>query len=182
MKNITNSVEHLLLFAELDANDAGQLIIAVALYLRDGTLPTFKNAALKALFSLFRSSIDAQNESSITRSITNRENALCKKSAAKKKGSKKTSEADSYVVPNNDSKQIANDSNESLAPIALEQIEAVYPRLGTYRDESLSIWSKMDETDKLKAIAYVKNYSEQHPATEDLLYLNQYLKAGLWNK
>ena len=79
----------------LDDKEAGQMAKAIAQYANEGTVPTFSNGALKAIFSLFRSTIELQRESSAKRSEINTANAMSKKSAAKKKVAKKLHTADS---------------------------------------------------------------------------------------
>ena len=139
MKNLIIPIDHLVMLAELDDKDAGQMAKAIAQYANKGIAPSFSNSALKAIFTLFRSNIDAQRESSAKRSEINTTNAMSKKSAAKKKVAKKVAATDS------ESQQIADDVTETSDVIdeslSLESIEAVYPKLGTYRDESLSIWA-----------------------------------------
>ena len=111
---------------------------AIAQYANKGIAPSFSNSALKAIFTLFRSNIDTQRESSAKRSEINTTNAMSKKSATKRKVVKKVAATDS------ESQQIADDVTEVSDVIdeslPLESIEVVYPKLGTYRDESLSIW------------------------------------------
>jgi hypothetical protein len=180
MKNITIPIDHLVMLAELDDKEAGQMAKAIAQYANKDIAPSFGNSALKAIFSLFRSIIDAQRESSAKRSEINATNAKSKKSAAKKKVVKKVTSTDS------ESQQIAGDSTvtsdvvEELPP--LDTIEAVYPKLGTYRDESLSIWDSFSEEKRRKAIDFVQTYISQTPNANDQMYLNRYLKAELWEK
>ena len=180
MKNITIPIDHLVMLAELDDKEAGQMAKAIAQYANKDIAPSFSNSALKAIFSLFRSIIDVQRESSAKRSEINTTNAMSKKSAAKKKVVKKVTSNDS------ESQQIADDvavtSNvvEELPP--LDAIEAVYPKLGTYRDESLSIWDSFSEEKRCKAIDFVQTYISQTPNANDQMYLNRYLKAELWEK
>ena len=66
--------------------------------------------------------------------------------------------------------------------LPLDAIEAVYPKLGTYRNESLSIWESFSEEKKRKAIGYVQTYISQTPNAIDQMYLNRYLGAELWEK
>ena len=89
MKNLIIPIDHLVMLAELDDKDAGQMAKAIAQYANNGIAPSFSNSALKAIFTLFRSNIDAQRESSAKRSEINTTNAMGKKSAAKKKSAKK---------------------------------------------------------------------------------------------
>ena len=89
MKNLNIPIDHLVMLVELDDKDAGLMAKAIAQYANKGIVPSFSNSALKAIFSLFRSIIDAQRESSAKRSEINMTNAMGKKSAAKKKAAKK---------------------------------------------------------------------------------------------
>ena len=95
MRNLVIPIGHLVMLAELDDKEAGQMAKAIASYANEGTVPTFSNGALKAIFSLFRSIIEAQRESSAKRSEINTTNAMSKKAAAKKKVAKKLHTADS---------------------------------------------------------------------------------------
>ena len=180
MKNLTIPMDHLVMLAELDDKDAGQMAKAIAQYANNGIAPSFSNNALKAIFTLFRSNIDAQRESSVKRSEINTTNAMSKKSAAKKKVAKKVAATDS------ESQQIADDVTETSDVIneslPLEAIEAVYPKLGTYRDESLSFWESFSEEKKRKAIGFVQAYISQTPNAIDQMYLNRYLKTEPWEK
>ena len=107
MKNLTIPIDHLVMLAELDDKEAGQMAKAIAQYANKGIAPSFSNSALKAIFTLFRSNIEAQRESSAKRSEINTTNAMSKKSAAKKKTVKKT-------IPNDsESQQIADDATEA---------------------------------------------------------------------
>lgn len=180
MKNLTIPIDHLVMLAELDDKEAGQMAKAIAQYANEGAAPTFSNGALKAIFSLFRSNIEAQRESSAKRSEINTTNAMSKKSSAKKKVAKKLPAVDS------ESQQIANEdastSEVTHELLPLDAIEAVYPKLGTYREESLSIWETFSEEKKHKAIDFVQTYIDQTPNSIDQMYLNRYLKAELWEK
>ena len=180
MKNLNIPIDHLVMLAELDDKEAGQIAKAIAQYANKGIAPSFSNSALKAIFTLFRSNIDAQRESSTKRSEINTTNAMSKKSVAKKKVVKKVAATDS------DSQQIADDVTETSDVIdeslSLESIEAVYPKLGTYRDESLSIWESFSEEKKRKAIGFVQTYISQTPNAIDQMYLNRYLKTEPWEK
>ena len=53
MKNLTIPVDHLVMLAELDDKEAGQMAKAIAQYANEGTAPTFSNGALKAIFPSF---------------------------------------------------------------------------------------------------------------------------------
>ena len=180
MKNIVIPIDHLVMLAELDNKEAGQIAKAIALYANDGITPTFNNGALKAIFSLFRSNIEAQRESSAKRSEINTTNAMSKKSATKKRITKKLTSTDS------ESQQIAEEVTTTLdvaeESLSLDAIEAIYPKVGTYRDESLSIWETFNEEKKRKAIDFVKTYVAQVPNSIDQMYLNRYLKSEPWEK
>lgn len=180
MKNLIIPIDHLVMLAELDDKDAGLMAKAIAQYANKGIAPSFSNSALKAIFTLFRSIIDAQRESSAKRSEINATNAMSKKSAAKRKVVKKVSSADS------ESLQIADDVAETSdvveESLPLDAIEAVYPKLGTYRNESLSIWESFNEEKKRKAIGFVQTYISQTPNAIDQMYLNRYLGAEPWEK
>ena len=178
MKNLTIPVDHLVMLAELDDKEAGQMAKAIAQYANEGTAPTFSNGALKAIFSLFRSNIETQRESSAKRSEINTTNAMSKKAAAKKKVAKKlyTADSESQQIVNEDAS--ASELTNELLP--LDAIEAVYPKLGTYREESLSIWETFSEEKKRKAIGFVQAYISQTPNAVDQMYLNRYLKAEPW--
>ena len=180
MKNLNIPIDHLVMLAELDDKDAGLMAKAIAQYANKGIAPSFSNSALKAIFTLFRSFIDAQRESSAKRSEINTTNAMSKKSAAKKKVAKKVTATDS------ESQQIADDVAETSEAVEeslpLDAIEAVYPKLGTYRNESLSIWDSFSEEKKRKAIDFVQTYINQTPNAIDQMYLNRYLGAEPWEK
>ena len=180
MKNIFIPIDHLVMLAELDDKEAGLIAKAIAQYANNGIVPSFSNSALKAIFTLFRSNIEAQRESSAKRSEINTTNAMSKKSATKKKVVKKVTQTDS------ESQQIADDITVTLDAIdellPLDAIEAVYPKLGTYREESLSIWESFSEEKKRKAIDFVQTYISQTPNAIDQMYLNRFLKAEPWEK
>lgn len=180
MKNLTIPIDHLVMLAELDDKEAGQMAKAIAQYANEGTVPAFSNGALKAIFSLFRSNIEAQRESSAKRSEINTTNAMSKKSSARKKVAKRlpATDSESQQIVNED----ANTSEVSDELLPLDAIEAVYPKLGTYREESLSIWETFSEEKKQKAIGFVQTYISQTPNAIDQMYLNRYLKAELWEK
>ena len=95
MKNLIIPIDHLVMLAEFDDKEAGQMAKAIAQYANKETAPSFSNGALKAIFTLFRSNIDAQRESSAKRREINTTNAMGKKSAAKKKAAKKAIATDS---------------------------------------------------------------------------------------
>ncbi len=148
MKNISIPVDYLMMLAELDDKEAGLMAKAIAQYASEGTAPIFGNGALKAIFSLFRSNIDVQRESSAKRSEINTCNAMSKKSVAKKKVVKKTAPLESELQP------IASEGTPSemacSEPLPLSAIETVYPKVGTYRDESLAVWETFSEEKKSK--------------------------------
>ena len=197
MKKISLPTDLLVALAQLEDKDLALVLRAIISYANEGIVPTFTNAALKAFFSLFRSTIDDQRSFSEKQCVTNRENANRKKSPAKKKDSKSSSSSakslsevmtsvdsvESDVVPDvisseSDSQPVVPTRNESLT---LEAIEAVYPRLGSFRSESLNVWSQFSDEVRKRAIDFIPSYLQQHPSASDLLYLNQYLKVQPWN-
>ena len=197
MKKISLPTDLLVALAQLEDKDLALVLRAIISYANEGIVPTFTNAALKAFFSLFRSTIDDQRSFSEKQCVTNRENANRKKSPAKKKDSKSSSSSakslsevmtsvdsvESDVVADvisseSDSQPVVPTRNESLT---LEAIEAVYPRLGSFRSESLNVWSQFSDEVRKRAIDFIPSYLQQHPSASDLLYLNQYLKAQPWN-
>ena len=197
MKKISLPTDLLVALAQLEDKDLALVLRAIISYANEGIVPTFTNAALKAFFSLFRSTIDDQRSFSEKQCVTNRENANRKKSPAKKKDSKSSSSSakslsevmtsvdsvESDVVADvssseSDSQPVVPTRNESLT---LEAIEAVYPRLGSFRSESLNVWSQFSDETRKRAIDFVPSYLQQHPSASDQLYLNQYLKAQPWN-
>ena len=192
MKKISLPTDLLVALAQLEDKDLALMLRAIISYANEGTVPTFSNAALKAFFSLFRSTIDDQRSSSEKQSVINRENANRKKSPAKKKDSKSSSSSAkslSEVATSNDSVEsevvadVLSSENESqpVVPtrsesLTLEAIEAVYPR-----NESLSLWAQFSDDVRKRAIDFIPSYLQQHPSASDQLYLNQYLKAQPWN-
>ena len=197
MKKISLPTDLLVALAQLEDKDLALVLRAIISYANEGIVPTFTNAALKAFFSLFRSTIDDQRSFSEKQCVTNRENANHKKSPAKKKDSKSSSSsakslsevmtsADSVesdvvadVMPSeSESQPVVTTRNDWLT---LEVIEAVYPRLGSFRSESLNVWSQFSDETRKRAIDFVPSYLQQHPSASDQLYLNQYLKAQPWN-
>ena len=180
MKNIFIPIDHLVMLAELDDKEAGLIAKAIAQYANNGTVPPFSNSALKAIFTLFRSNIETQRESSAKRSEINTTNAMSKKSAAKKKVVKKVTQTDRESQQIADDVTVTSDAIDELLP--LDAIEAVYPKLGTYREESLSIWESFSEEKKRKAIDFVQAYISQTPNAIDQMYLNRFLKAEPWEK
>ena len=127
MKNLIIPIDHLVMLAELDDKEAGQMAKAIVQYANKETAPSFSNGALTAIFTLFRSNIDAQRESSAKRREINTTNAMGKKSAAKKKAAKKA------IATDIESQQIADDATEASEAVEeslpLDAIEAVYPKL-----------------------------------------------------
>lgn len=197
MKKISLPTDLLVALAQLEDKDLALVLRAIISYANEGIVPTFTNAALKAFFSLFRSTTDDQRSFSEKQCVTNRENANRKKSPAKKKDSKSSSSSakslsevmtsvdsvESDVVADvisseSDSQPVVPTRNESLT---LEAIEAVYPRLGSFRSESLNVWSQFSDEVRKRAIDFIPSYLQQHPSASDLLYLNQYLKVQPWN-
>lgn len=197
MKKVSLPTDLLVALAQLEDKDLALVLRAIISYANEGIVPTFTNAALKAFFSLFRSTIDDQRSFSEKQCVTNRENANRKKSPAKKKDSKSSSSSaksfsevatsvdsvESEVVADgataeSESQPVVTTRNESLT---LEVIETVYPRLGSFRSESLNVWSQYSDETRKRAIDFVPSYLQQHPSTSDQLYLNQYLKAQPWN-
>lgn len=197
MKKVSLPTDLLVALAQLEDKDLALVLRAIISYANEGIVPTLGNAALKAFFSLLRSTIDDQRSFSEKQSVTNRENANRKKSPAKKKDSKSSSSsakslsevmtsADSVesdvvadVMPSeSESQPVVTTRNESLT---LEAIEAVYPRLGSFRSESLNVWSQFSDEVRKRAIDFIPSYLQQHPSASDQLYLNQYLKAQPWN-
>ena len=190
MKKVSLPTDLLVALAQLEDKDLALVLRAIISYANEGIVPTFTNAALKAFFSLFRSTIDDRRSFSEKQCVTNRENANRKKSPAKKKDSKSSSSSaksfsevatsvdsvESEVVADgataeSESQPVVTTRNESLT---LEVIETVYPRLGSFRSESLNVWSQYSDETRKRAIDFV-------PSTSDQLYLNQYLKAQPWN-
>ena len=179
MKNLSIPIDHLVMLAELDDKEAGQMAKAIAQYANEGIVPSFSNGALKAIFSLFRSNIEMQRESSAKRSEINSCNATSKRTS-KKKATKKPASAI------RESQQITDEESSSMTEpgetLSLDSIESVYPKVGTYRDESLSVWDTFSEEKKRKAIDFVPSYVSQVPNGTDQMYLNRYLKAEPWEK
>lgn len=197
MKKVSLPTDLLVALAQLEDKDLALVLRAIISYANEGIVPTFTNAALKAFFSLFRSTIDDQRSFSEKQCVTNRENANRKKSPAKKKDSKSSSSSaksvsevetsvdsvESEVVADgatteSESQPVVTTRNESLT---LEAIETVYPRLGSFRSESLSLWAQFSDETRKRAIDFIPSYLQQHPSASDQLYLNQYLKAQPWN-
>lgn len=171
MKKITFSIDLLVALAQLEDKDLAQVQRAIISYASEGTAPTFTNVALKAFFSLFRSSIDEQRTSADKQSKTNSENAKARKSPPKKKEPKP-------AAVSSEPQPVATTPSE---PLTLEAIEAVYPKLGSFRDESLMLWGNMSDDVRKRAVAFAADYVKLHPSSADQLYLNQYLKAAPWN-
>ena len=205
MKTVTFQTDLLVALAQLDDKDTGQITKGIAAYVSEGKEPTFSNTALKAFFTIFRNQIDVQRKAHEERSVINKRNAAScstkRKVVAKRKEVKQmatnaesvfTSEeivaiegkAEHDADGATDLQQVAavNDVAPILTnvPIPLEQIEAVYPKLGSYREESLQTWKMLSEEQKRDAIRYVTSYVEMHPHPTDQLYLNRYLKERVW--
>lgn len=197
MKKVSLPTDLLVALAQLEDKDLALVLRAIISYANEGIVPTLSNAALKAFFSLFRSTIDDQRSFSEKQCVTNRENANRKKSPAKKKDSKSSSSSaksvsevetsvdsvESEVVADgatteSESQPVVTTRNESLT---LEAIETVYPRLGSFRSESLSLWAQFSDETRKRAIDFIPSYLQQHTSASDQLYLNQYLKAQPWN-
>lgn len=197
MKKVSLPTDLLVALAQLEDKDLALVLRAIISYANEGIVPTLSNAALKAFFSLFRSTIDDQRSSSEKQSVINRENANRKKSPVKKKDSKSSSSSakslgevttsvdslESEVVADgatteSESQPVVTTRNESLT---LEVIETVYPRLGSFRSESLSLWAQFSDDVRKRAIDFIPSYLQQHPSASDQLYLNQYLKVQPWN-
>ena len=86
MKNLSIPIDHLVMLAELDDKDAGLMAKAIAQYANKGIAPSFSNSALKAIFTLFRSNIEAQRESSAKRSEINTTQCHGKEVGCKEEG------------------------------------------------------------------------------------------------
>ena len=197
MKKVSLPTDLLVALAQLEDKDLALVLRAIISYANEGIVPTLSNAALKAFFSLFRSTIDDQRSFSEKQCVTNRENANRKKSPAKKKDSKSSSSSAKSlgeVATSNDSVEsdvvadVTSSESESQpvvttrnVSLTLEAIEAVYPRLGSFRSESLNVWSQFSDEVRKRAIDFIPSYLQQHPSASDQLYLNQYLKAQPWN-
>ena len=197
MKKVSLPTDLLVALAQLEDKDLALVLRAIISYANEGIVPTLSNAALKAFFSLFRSTIDDQRSFSEKQCVTNRENANRKKSPAKKKDSKSSSSSaksvsevetsvdsvESEVVADgatteSESQPVVTTRNESLT---LEAIETVYPRLGSFRSESLSLWAQFSDETRKRAIDFIPSYLQQHTSASDQFYLNQYLKVQPWN-
>lgn len=188
MKKISLPTDLLVALAQLEDKDLALLLRAIINYANEGIAPSFSNAALKAFFSLFRSVIDEQRSSSEKQCVINRDNAKGKKCNMKKKDSKDNKCVSSSFQSSNDSTDTASES-ESLPfastmseSLSLDAIEAVYPKLGSFRDESLAIWNQLSADSRQRAIDFIPSYLTFHPSTADQYYLNQYLKAEPWEK
>lgn len=198
MKKISLPTDLLVALAQLEDKDLALVLRAIISYANEEIVPTFSNAALNAFFSLFRSTIDDQRSSSEKQSVINRENANRKKSPAKKKNSKSSSssaKSNNEVTTTNDSAEsevVADVSSSEIESqpvvptrndsLTLEAIEAVYPRLGSFRSESLSLWAQFSDETRKRAIDFIPSYLQQHTSASDQFYLNQYLKVQPWNK
>ena len=146
MKKISLPTDLLVALAQLEDKDLALMLRAIISYANEGTVPTFSNAALKAFFSLFRSTIDDQRSSSEKQSVINRENANRKKSPAKKKDSKSSSSSAkslSEVATSNDSVE-----SEVVADVLSSENES-QPVVPT-RSESLKL-SKLSIHDLVRS-------------------------------
>ena len=116
---------------------------------------------MKAFFTLFREQIDAQRNAYEQRRVVNTQNA-------QRKVSKKR------VVPKKTESVVEEKKEEvvSNAPIPLQRLVDVYPKIGTYTGEFQNAWDSMAESDK----------QSQFPEPSAQFYLNQYLKAKPWDK
>ena len=69
-----------------------------------------------------------------------------------------SADSESQQIVNED----ANTSEVTEESLPLDAIEAIYPKLGTYRNESLSIWETFSEEKKRKPSASFKLTSVKH--------------------
>ena len=155
MKAITIPTSLYVALAQLEDKDAGQIAKAIARYVEEEKEPAFSNSLLKAFFTLFREQIDAQRK-------------VSKKRVVPKKTESVVEEKKEEVVSN--------------APIPLQRLVDVYPKIGTYTGEFQNAWDSMAESDKQRAIDFVPVYLIQFPEPSAQFYLNQYLKAKPWDK
>ncbi len=155
MKAITIPTSLYVALAQLEDKDAGQIAKAIARYVEEEKEPAFSNSLLKAFFTLFREQIDAQRK-------------VSKKRVVPKKTESVVEEKKEEVVSN--------------APIPLQRLVDVYPKIGTYTGEFQNAWDSMAESDKQRAIDFVPVYLSQFPEPSAQFYLNQYLKAKPWDK
>lgn len=155
MKAITIPTSLYVALAQLEDKDAGQIAKAIARYVEEEKEPAFSNSLLKAFFTLFREQIDAQRK-------------VSKKRVVPKKTESVVEEKKEKVVSN--------------APIPLQRLVDVYPKIGTYTGEFQNAWDSMAESDKQRAIDFVPVYLSQFPEPSAQFYLNQYLKAKPWDK
>lgn len=88
------------------------------------------------------------------------------------------------VVPKKTESVVEEKKEEvaSNAPIPLQRLVDVYPKIGTYTGEFQNAWDSMAESDKQRAIDFVPVYLSQFPEPSAQFYLNQYLKAKPWDK
>lgn len=155
MKAITIPTSLYVALAQLEDKDAGQIAKAIARYVEEEKEPAFSNSLLKAFFTLFREQIDAQRK-------------VSKKRVVPKKTESVVEEKKEEVVSN--------------APIPLQRLVDIYPKIGTYTGEFQNAWDSMAESDKQRAIDFVPVYLSQFPEPSAQFYLNQYLKAKPWDK
>lgn len=171
MKAITIPTSLYVALAQLEDKDAGQIAKAIARYVEEEKEPAFSNSLLKAFFTLFREQIDAQRNAYEQRRVVNTQNAqrkVSKKRVVLKKTESVVEEKKEEVVSN--------------APIPLQRLVDVYPKIGTYTGEFQNAWDSMAESDKQRAIDFVPVYLSQFPEPSAQFYLNQYLKAKPWDK
>ena len=138
---------------------------------RRGKGTSFFQFPFEAFFTLFREQIDAQRNAYEQRRVVNTQNA-------QRKVSKKR------VVPKKTESVVEEKKEEvvSNAPIPLQRLVDVYPKIGTYTGEFQNAWDSMAESDKQRAIDFVPVYLSQFPEPSAQFYLNQYLKAKPWDK
>ena len=170
MKSISIQTDLLVALAQLEDKETGQIIKGIAAYVCEGKEPNFSNGALKAFFTIFRNQIDMQRKAHEERSVINKRNAAScstkRKVAAKRKEVKEMATNAESVVTSEEMVAIEGKAEHDaggatdllqiaavndVAPIVtgvaipLEQIEAVYPKLGSYREESLQTWKMLSE-------------------------------------
>ena len=133
MKAITIPTSLYVALAQLEDKDAGQIAKAIARYVEEEKEPAFSNSLLKAFFTLFREQIDAQRNAYEQRRVVNTQNA-------QRKVSKKR------VVPKKTESVVEEKKEEvvSNAPIPLQRLVDVYPKIGTYTGEFQNAWDSME--------------------------------------
>ena len=208
MKKISLPFDLLVAVAQLEDKEVAQVHRAIIKYADERIAPSFSNSTLRAFFSLFRSAIDEQLSADEKRSNVNRENAKGKKSSAKKKNASASSSSHKVVEPAtiptdivtedndtndssysqqiadtiNDSSLVANEGSNTTANPSLADLEAIYPKVGFFHNETESAWNTLSDADRRNAFDYVPTYLSEHPDEYDQLYLNKYLKATPWRK